>query len=156
MLLLAAAAHAAVSAAQAAETPSARVFVTSIYDTYKGTEAKGYPALAGDRGIRQTFAPSLAALMVKDRQATARRGDVGQLDFDPFVDGQDWEIASFDIAISDETAGKATATVKFTNLDQPTTVVLHLVKLGAAWRIDDIIWQHDGKPETLRALYAHR
>lgn len=109
MTLLGVAAIAVAAQAEAADAPSARAFVAAIYDAYKGKDAKGYTALADARGIRRTFAPSLAELIVQDRRRAARRDEVGQLDFDPFVDAQDWEIASFDIATSAETARKATA-----------------------------------------------
>jgi hypothetical protein len=144
------------ASASAADAPSARGFVAAIYDSYKGKDSKGYPALTDERGIRRTFAPSLADLMIKDRRTASRHGDVGQLDFDPFIDGQDWEIAAFDIAMSDEAPTKATATITFTNAGTPTSVVLHLVRIGTAWRIDDIGWRHEGKTETLRGLYARR
>ena len=61
--------------------------------------------------IRRYFEPSLAALMVKDRKLAAKRGEVGVLDFDPFVDAQEWDIADFDIAVAETAPGKATATV---------------------------------------------
>jgi hypothetical protein len=51
--------------------------------------------------IRRYFEPSLATLMIKDQKPTARRGEVGTLDFDPFVNAQDWRISSFDIAVVD-------------------------------------------------------
>lgn len=85
----------------------------------------------------------------------ARRGEVGLLDGDPFIDAQDWDISAFDIVVTDTVPGKASATVKFTNLDKLTTVVLDLVKIKNDWRISDITWLRDGKPETLRAIYAH-
>ena len=94
--------------ATAADT-SALAFVTDIYNAYRGKEAKGLP-LDDERAIRRAFEPSLAALMVKDQKLAAKRGEVGLLDFDPFVDAQDWEISDLDIAVDDTAPGKATAT----------------------------------------------
>jgi hypothetical protein len=91
-----------------AAEPSPRDFVTAIYDAYKGKDARGTP-LDDDAAIRRYFEPKLAAAMIKDRRAAKRRQEVGTLDFDPFVDAQDWEIASFDIAVNDTGAGKAIA-----------------------------------------------
>ena len=88
--------------------------------------------------------------MVKDRKLAAKRGEVGLLDFDPFVDAQEWDIADFDIAVAETAPGKATATVKFANLGKETTAVLDLVKIKNDWR-----WLRDGKPETLRGIYVH-
>jgi hypothetical protein len=35
------------------------------------------------------------------------------------------------------------------------TWVLDLGEVGHYWRIHDIMWQRDGKSDTLRTLYAH-
>jgi hypothetical protein len=136
----------------AAAEQSARDFVTAIYDAYKGKDAKGRP-LDDTAAIRRYFAPPLAALMIKDQNAAAKRSEVGALDGDPFIDAQDWEIKDFDIAVADSAPGKATATVKFSNSGTPKTIVLDLVKLKSGWRISEITWQRDGKNETLRALF---
>jgi Protein of unknown function (DUF3828) len=132
---------------------SARAFVTDIYDAYKGKDAKGHP-LDNESAIRRYFEPSLAALMVKDQKIAAKRGEVGLLDFDPFIDAQDWEISNFDIAVDDSAPGKASATVKFTNFNKPATVRLDLVKVKNDWRIADITWLRDGKAESLRKIYG--
>jgi hypothetical protein len=132
---------------------SARAFVTDIYDAYKGKDAKGHP-LDDERAIRRHFEPSLAALMVKDQKIAAKRGEVGLLDFDPFIDAQEWEISNFDVAVDDSAPGKASATVKFTNFDKPATVRLDLVKVKNDWRIADITWLRDGKAESLRKIYG--
>jgi hypothetical protein len=57
----------------------------------------------------------------------AQRGEVGPLDFDPFIDAQDWTVAELDIAVTDTAPGRASTTVKFTNLGKATTVLLDLV-----------------------------
>jgi len=133
---------------------SATAFITAIYDSYKGKDAKGTP-LDSLRTIRHYFEPKLAALMASDRNAAARRNEVGALDFDPFVDAQEWDISTFDIVVSDATAGKAQATVKFINLGQAMTVVLDLVQVGNAWRIYEISWLQNGKTERLRKMFVH-
>ncbi len=150
--ILAAVCAATVSPVLAAE-PSPRDFITAIYDAYKGKDAHGTP-LDTDAAIRRYFEPKLAAAMIKDRRAAARRQEVGTLDFDPFVDAQDWEIAAFDIAISDAGPGKASATVKFANSGSNSTVVLDLVTIKGAWKISNITWTPHEKPNTLRGLYA--
>jgi Protein of unknown function (DUF3828) len=147
-------AAAAIATPVLAAEASALGFVTDIYNAYKGQASKGRP-LDGERAIGRYFEPSLAALMVKDQKTAVRRGEVGLLDGDPFVDAQDWDIAGFDIAVSDTAPGKAAATVKFTNLGKPNTVVLNLVKIKNDWRIAEITWLRDGKSQSLRGLYVH-
>ncbi len=120
-----------------AAQPSARSFVEAIYAAYKGKNGKGIP-LDNYAAVRRYFEPTLAALVIKDRKDA--RGEVGTLDFDPFVDAQDWEINAVDVAVSETVADKASATVSFENAGRHTTVVLDLVKLRAGWRIADITW----------------
>jgi hypothetical protein len=152
-IILAAVGLAATKPAFAADA-AAIAFVTAIYAAYKGKNAKGI-RLDTEANIRRYFEPSLAALMIKDQKDAARRHDAPNLDGDPFVDAQDWDIAAFDIAVTDTVDNAASATVKFRNADSPTVVVLDLVKTGNEWRVSNITWQHDGKKETLRGLYQH-
>jgi Protein of unknown function (DUF3828) len=137
-----------------ADDAAALTFVTAIYAAYKGKNSKGI-TLDTDAALRRYFEPSLAAMIGKDQKDAARHHDSPTLDGDPFIDAQDWEISNLDITVNDAGNGKATSTVKFVNAGQPTTVTLDLVSAGNTWRIADITWQHDGKPETLRGLFKH-
>ncbi len=150
-----AAACAAIAAPASAADAAAVAFVTAIYNTYKGKNTKGV-SLDTERDLHRYFEPSLAGLIIKDRNNAARRKEVATLDGDPFIDAQDWDIKTFNIEVSDTAPGKATATVKFVNEDEPKTIVLDLVKIKNDWKINDITWQRDGKPESLRSLFAHR
>jgi hypothetical protein len=150
-----------------ADDGAALAFVKSVYAPYKGKNTKGV-AIDTDAQLRRYFEPSLAALISKDRKDAARHHDVPTLDGDPFIDAQDWEIKSFDITVNDTGDGKATSVVKFVNASEPVTVTLDLVSVATAgnanssqngnqtpWRISDITYLHDGKPETLRGLFKH-
>jgi hypothetical protein len=148
------AACSAVAAPAFAADQAATAFVTAIYASYKGKNAKGI-RLDNEAGIRRYFEPALAALMIKDQKDASRRHEVPSLDGDPFVDAQDWDIAAVNIAVTDAANNAASATATFKNGDTPTTVVLDLVKVNNDWRVGDITWQHDGKKETLRGLYRH-
>jgi hypothetical protein len=142
-------------ATAAAGDAAATAFVTKIYDAYKGKGSKGV-SIEGDAAVRRYFEPSLAAMIIKDRNTAARRHDVPNLEGDPFLDAVDWEISAFDIAVTDAPPDKAVATVSFKNADQPAKVVLDLVKIKSDWRIANITWrQRDGKAETLRGLYTN-
>jgi uncharacterized protein DUF3828 len=139
----------AIGGARAAE-PSAKAFVDAIYAAYPGKDAKGVP-LDSNAKVRRYFAPATAALIIKDRKDA--RGEVGMLDSDPFIDAQDWQIDAVAVAVQDIAANKARATVAFTNLGRPTTVVLDLVKLKQGWRISDIAWD---RGQTLRGLLGKK
>jgi Protein of unknown function (DUF3828) len=151
LLLTATTATVALSGARAADT-SARAFLATIYNAYKGKGGNGI-SLDSDADIRRYFEPGLAALIIKDRQEA--KGELPTLDADPFVDAQDWDIPSFDIAVSDTGPNKATGTVTFRNFaDNPQTVVLDLVKRKEGWRISDITWKRDEGTATLRGLLS--
>jgi hypothetical protein len=151
-LSLGAACAALAAATASAADASATAFITAIYNSYKGKDAKGTP-LDNERTIRRYFEPKLAAAMAQDQKTSARRNEVGKLDFDPFLDAQDWEVTTFDIAVGNAAAGKAQATVKFDNMGEAMTVTLDLVQVSNAWRIYDIAWLHDGKTERLRKIF---
>ena len=84
------------------------------------------------------FTPALAKLIEDDAAAAAKAGDIPNLEGDPFIDGQDWQINSFTIAVKDTGPDKALGTVKFKNMKENMSVDLDLVKLKEGWRIDEI------------------
>jgi hypothetical protein len=133
-----------------AADPSATSFVEAIYAPYKVRDGKGIP-LDSNAALKRYFEPRLAALIIKDRKKAG--GELSTLDMDPFIDAQDWDISAVDVAVRDTGAEKASATVSFKNLGNPTTVVLELVKLRDGWRIADINW---GRKQTLRTLFIKR
>ena len=139
-----------VAPAPAAPAPNAtpQGFLEAIYKTYLGKDAPGI-ALSKPAIVRQYFAPSLAAAINKDAAAAAKRGDVPELDGDPFVDAQDWEIADVKVSVTMVGTNKAVGTVTFTNFKEPRTVTVDLVKIDAGWRIDDIKMEK----RSLRDLY---
>jgi Protein of unknown function (DUF3828) len=137
--------------------PAAQAFLEKIYAAYKGKKSKGIP-LGSDGAIRAYFEPGLAALMIKDIRDAAKTHDVGTLDSDPFIGGQDWEITGVMITVTDTAPDHANAAAKFMNFKKPQTVQYDLVKLKQGWRIADITWQsEDGNPpDTLRGLYVKK
>jgi Protein of unknown function (DUF3828) len=143
-----------IDAAPAAD-PAATAFVTKIYDAYKGKSSKGY-SLESEADIRRTFEPALAALIIKDEKAAAKRKETPTLEFDPFVNGQEWELSAVSIAVNNTPPNKAVATVSFKNFGLPTKVVLNLVKTKSDWQIANITWARgDSAPETLLELFKH-
>jgi len=149
----ASAAHA--EPALTADDAAALAFVKAIYEPYTKPGTDG-SLIDSHKKLRRYFEPTLAEAMNKDQEYAAKHHEVGDLDFDPFIDAQDWEFKKFDVALKDTAPGKITATVTFTNLKEPTTIVLDLVKIKNDWRIYDITWQRDKNPDspkTLRELF---
>lgn len=131
---------------------SAEAFLRTIYGkAYIGKHAKGVDVDTRAR-LDRYFAPDLAKSIDDDAKSAAKRGDIGELDGDPFIGAQDMEIAAFDISVQATDATHATGTVRFKNLDDARTVIVTLVRLKAGWRIADIDW--GGDAGTLRGLFA--
>jgi hypothetical protein len=131
---------------------AAKAFLEKIYAAYKGKNSKGIP-LDTDAAVRLYFEPKLAALMIKDMKDAQKRGEPPELDADPFVAGQDWEIGAVVIEVHDLAPDKASATAKFRNAGTATTVTYDLVKLAGAWRIAEITWEGG---DTLRGIYLKK
>lgn len=140
--------------ARAAEPPSsAKVFLEGIYRSYLGnstTEAKGL-ALDRPAAVRRYFSPGLASLILEDSAQANKLGETPNLNGDPFVGHQEWQISDLAIEVKDASL-KAVGTVSFTNFGKPETLVLELLKVGESWRIADIRWPTG----TLRELYRKR
>ena len=137
--------------APAAEPATAKSFVEGIYQHYVGDAAKNAPGVTLDKpaDYRRYFTPSLAATILKDQAAAAKRDEVPTLDGDPFVGHQDWEIAGLGVDVQED-GDKATATVSYTNSGQPEKVVVSLRKSGKDWRVDDVTY---ADASTLRGLF---
>ena len=148
-----AAAFAVLAGHARAASNSAHDFVAGIYHTYIGKNGNGI-SLDGDRKVRRYFVTALADLILKDQFDAAKRNETGVLDFDPFVDAQDWDIPAVTVAVRETGADKASATVKFKNSGKPKTVVLDLIKTKNEWHISNITWTPHDKPNNLRALYG--
>lgn len=115
----------------AAAAPPAQ-FVDGIYQRYL-KHGKGVP-LNTEADLRRVFAPEVVKLIVDDRAKAEKVGDVPALDFDPFVNGQDWNVKSYAVAIE----GKE-AKVKLREPKGPATeVTLDLVETPDGWRVADV------------------
>ena len=132
-----------------AAEPSAQAFLESLYAHYRGKDAKGIAYGQRRAELTRYFTSSLARLIEADLKAAAKRGDVPELDGDPFVNAQDWDIEAFDISVKDIAPGKAVGTVKFKNQGEEATITIDLLKTGAGWRIDDVRTPN----HSLRAMF---
>ena len=117
--------------AATASNPAAQ-FVEGIYQRYL-KHGKGVP-LNTEADLKRVFAPGLVKLIVDDRAKAEKAGDVPALDFDPFVNGQDWNVKSYKVAIEG-----AQAKVKLLEpKGAATEVTLDLVETPDGWRVADI------------------
>jgi hypothetical protein len=63
---------------------------------------------------------------------------VGRIDWDVFVDGQDWRLTELKIALVSKSADKAEVRATFKNFDQPSNMLFNLVHGDGHWRVDDV------------------
>jgi hypothetical protein len=105
------------------------LWLARLYKQYQG---KGDPKLP--KGIHST---RLQKLMAADRKRTPK-GDVGRLEFDPFVNGQDWEIKKLVVTETERKGDRATVRATFGNFDEPQEIEFQLVRRQQRWLIDEV------------------
>ncbi len=114
-------------AAQSYETPEA--LLEALYAPYFSGE------FSEDEAVFRS--DELNALYEADAQNTPE-GEMGAISFDPYIDGQDFDIADFAIGeplIDGETA---TVEVTFTNFGEPRQITYDLVLEDGGWKVDDL------------------
>src|SRR5262249_760122 len=96
---------------------------------------------------------ALNALFAQDAAETPE-GDIGRLDFDPYIDGQDYVITKFKIGKPLITGDTATVEVTFKNMDLPEDLKFSLVKEGEGWKVDDVVSSNKEFPYSLKAIMS--
>jgi hypothetical protein len=150
LALLAGLAMATPVPARAADA-EAEALLKGIYDAYVGK--KDGVDFTNEAEEKRIFTPELAGLVANDVAESTKRDEVGRLDFDPFINGQDWEVKSVAFSFDQTAPDRISATAKFDNFDTPETVRYELVKTAEGWRIGDIRWSDD-EPSFREVLSA--
>ncbi len=131
--------------AAAGEGPEA--FVRTLYAQYVNGGPQGEPPAPGQDPM---FSRTMNALIGADVRAA--NGEVPTLNYDPFCacqDQGDFVVTATAVAQSDPNT--AEANVAFTNMGEPKSLKLKLVREGPNWKVDDII---DGTESLHDALMA--
>lgn len=139
---------AAAPSAFAQQEPDA--VVGEIYTSY---EDGGLGVSPTDPALRDRFSARLQALLAEEDDRIDRDG-IGNLDFDVFVDAQDFDITGIEIGTPEISGDKAEVAVGLLNFGQPRKFRYLLVMEDGAWRIDDIVAVSDDMPWTLSVLLA--
>lgn len=63
---------------------------------------------------------------------------VGRIDWDVFVDGQDWQLSELKIALVSKSATRAQVRATFKNFDHKSNMLFDLVLEDGHWRVDDV------------------
>jgi hypothetical protein len=107
--------------------------IAAIYKTYTdiGPGEDGMPGLPG------VYSARLQALVDKDEKETPE-GEVGKIDWDVFVDGQDWQLTELAVVPVTKDDGQAKVRATFKNFGEPRNILYSLVLEDGHWHIDDI------------------
>jgi hypothetical protein len=98
------------------------------------------------------YSVGLSDLVERDR--TEAIDGIGRLDFDPYIQGQDWDTESVDIGAVEQHGGTARVPVSFVNFDRENQLEFSLVLERDGWKIDDVAWQDEssGEWDSLREI----
>ncbi len=107
--------------------------ITALYRSYTDI-GHGEDTMPGLPGV---YSKRLQALVDKDEKETPE-GEVGRLDWDAVVDGQDWELTALGIMPVSQDAAQAEIRASFKNFGEPRDILYSLVLEDGHWRIDDI------------------
>jgi len=132
-----------------AQTQPPKQFLLGIYKQYTGKDARGLDRVGRDKASRY-FDDALTDLIVRDQDES--EGEFGRLGFDPFVNGQDFEIRDVGITVSPEEGDRVRATASFVNFGRRQRVFYDLVRTEKGWRISNISWP--GTKETLLSIMS--
>ncbi len=104
-----------------------------LEDAYKSYATDEFPD-----DLMVYYSSALKALWAT-ADAKVADDEVGAVDFDPFINAQDYEITG--LAIGDPVTaadGSVTVTVTFVNMGEAQTMEFTLVQEGAGWLVDDV------------------
>ena len=140
-------------AAANAQVDDPRAFVAATYARY-ARAANDPPAEQA-----RAYSPRLRALFAAyERWARAHDDLVGSLDFDWWVNAQDWEIHG--VAVTQAPGGGARRTIiaRWTNYGRTDTSRFQFVRIGRRWYLDDVVNGTGREPDgwTLSTLLRER
>lgn len=103
--------------------------------------------------LRAHASPELLALFEAD-DARTPEGEVGALDFDPVVNGQDFDLSDVEVTQTERTGEQALVAVSFSNMGTAQTLLFTLVATGDGWKIDEIESTEPGNEWKLTEILA--
>jgi len=136
---------------------SATALPAFAYDTPKALlEAVYTPYEKGDSfnwdnwDETQFRSKELNELFAKDLKEA--NGEIGRIDFDPYVDGQDYQISELKFGDATITGDTAQVEVTFKNFEMEEDMVFSLVKEADGWKIDDVNSKGGADPYDLKDI----
>lgn len=131
------------AAAQTFDTPEA--MLEAFYEPYFTGEFPDNEAAFRSQALQ--------ALYDNDAEVTPE-GEMGALSFDPYVDGQDFDITDFAIGAAGIAGDYASVDVTFNNFGEPRSLTYELVLEDGGWKIDDVVSTNPDNPYRLSEMFA--
>jgi hypothetical protein len=144
LLALAVLLCAAPARAQPADDPVA--LITAIYKVYQSS--------SDNPGYENPYSKRLQALLDADAKATPK-GDSGTIDWDVFVNGNDWELTNLRITLERKSATRAEVRARFNNFKEPEDMLFSLIREDGRWVVDDIAATKKGGRWTMSKILTH-
>lgn len=95
---------------------------------------------------------ALQALYDQDAENTPE-GEMGALGFDPYIDGQDFEITDLEIGTPEIEDDSALVDVTFSNFGEPRSLTYELVDEDG-WKIEDVVSHNPDNMYRLSEIFA--
>jgi len=120
------------------DSPAATSPTKVVTDLYKAHKGKADPLQdpASEKLLGAYFEKGLLSLYLKDQ--AEYKGDVGQLEFDPLYNAQDFEIKDFSVALITQKKDSAEVAASFKNMGKNEKIMFLLSNTAQGWRIADI------------------
>jgi hypothetical protein len=143
----------ALPAAANAQVGDPRAFVAATYAQY--ARAANHPPAEPTHA----YSPRLRALFAAyERWARAHDDLVGSLDFDWWVNAQDWEISGVAVAAARAGPNRRSILARWTNYGRRDSSRFQFVRIGRRWYLDDVVNGNGREPDgwTLSTLLRER
>jgi len=109
-----------------------KTFVTEVYRRLIASESTH----SSYNPPEDIYTPRLETLVREDKRKA--KGEVGCLDFDFWLNAQDWKITRLEITAIDDGPERKTVISKFRNLGEPQEIHFDFRKNAGRWLLDDV------------------
>lgn len=107
-----------------------KAFVTEVYRRYSAPKSWDYSP------PDDIYTARLANLLRDDRRKA--KGEVGCLEINFWVNGQDYKVSGVTVTATDEGADRKTVIAKFMNIDRLEEIHYDFRRVGGRWQLDDV------------------
>jgi hypothetical protein len=105
-----------------------KTFVTDVYRHYMSSSSYSAP--------EDIYTARLARLFREDKKKS--KGEVGCIDFDFWVNGQDFRLTNVVVTSADAVPDRKTVIAKFSNLGALKEIHFDFRREGGRWLLDDV------------------